>query len=80
MKNGINAVVHGELKRLMGEIIQISIPGINFNPLGTLKEYNSETGRVVLQRPRTHINVPVSTMCVDASTIVAVGHYTGYPK
>lgn len=81
MQNTINPIIHEELKRLMGEVIQVSIAGLNFNPTGCLNAYDEKTGRVLLKRPHNHSKTdPVETMCVDAAMILAVGHRTGYQK
>ncbi len=67
------------LKTLHGEVVQVSVPGMNFNPIGTLGKFDDESGLVVLTRPVGH-SVATSDMWLDANDIVAVGHYTGYPK
>ncbi len=80
VKKKVDSVIKAELIRLRGNTLQLSVAGMNFNPTGVLETYDENTGRILLRRPSDHVAIPVETMCLNAATVIAVGHYTGYPK
>jgi hypothetical protein len=70
----IDNVIHNELKRLHGEIVEFWIRGVNFCPVGILDVYEDDTGKVLLRPSSYHVSTSFKTICLDASEIVMIAH------